>query len=68
MVSGYSLTTFPNAILAATTATKSKGKSNNKQQQTNVVHIQMRNKDCSQAKHPEDKGIVDIVKVNITIG
>ena len=40
MISGCTLTTFPNAILTATTATKSKGKSNNKQQQTSPVHIQ----------------------------
>ena len=39
-VSGYTLTTFPNAILATTAATKSKGKSNNKKQQTSLVHIQ----------------------------
>ena len=41
MVSGYTLTTFPNAIHAVTAATKSKGKSNNnnRQQQTQrVVH------------------------------
>ena len=33
MVSGYTLTIFPNAIHAATAATKSKGKSNDNNQQ-----------------------------------
>ena len=40
MVSGYTLTTFPNTIHAATTTTKS---SNN----NNAVHVQMRNRDCT---------------------
>ena len=43
MVSGYSLTAFPNAIYATTTATKSKCKSNNRQQPTQrAVHSQQR--------------------------
>ena len=33
MVSGYTLTIFPNAIYNATTTTKSKGKSNDNNQQ-----------------------------------
>ena len=41
MVSGYTLTTFPNAILAATATTKCKGKSNNnKHKMKRVLYIQ----------------------------
>ena len=45
MVSGYTLTIFPNTIHTTTAATKSKSKSNNKQQQP-AVQVQMRNRDC----------------------
>ena len=38
-VSGYTLTTFPNTIHAATATTKCKGKSNNRQQQTKEQSI-----------------------------
>ena len=45
MVSGYTLTTFPNVIHTATTTTRSKSKSNNKQQQTSLCS--MRNRNCT---------------------
>ena len=48
MVSGYTLTTFPNVIHATTTATRSK--SNNKQQQQPGLYS-IRNRDCAQSAH-----------------
>ena len=42
MISGYTLTTFPNVIHAATAATKA---TTNKQQ--HAVHVQTRNRDCT---------------------
>ena len=41
MVSGYTLTTFPNAFILQQLQLKSNS------QQTNVVHVQMRNRDCT---------------------
>ena len=45
MVSGYTLTIFPNAIHATTAATRSKSKSNNKQQQPGPYST--RNRGCA---------------------